>query len=88
MHRPFARALAFASALAEIATLPLFMREAATAQLGSYRSRGKGLGRRSGRKPGNASTLFENRADHFRAHQSKACARRLQQIQRGMLQAA
>ena len=83
---PFRRVHAFIQALAAIASMPLEAQDGARNDLGVYRSRGKGLGRHSGRKPGNPGTLFDNRADHFRPHESKACFRRMRQIQRGTLQ--
>ena len=88
MHRPFSRSIAFAAALAQIATLPMLMQEAARMELGPYVSRSKGLGRRSGRKQGNPGTDFHDRADHFHAYRSHACDRRMRQIQRGTLTAS
>ena len=86
---PFRRVHAFIQALASIASIasmPIELQAGARNDLGAYRSRGKGLGRHSGRKPGNPGTLFHNRADHFRPHESNACFRRMRQIQRGTLQ--
>lgn len=83
---PFRRAQSFMAALASIASMPIELQAIARNNLGSYTSRGKGLGRRSGRKPGNSTKLFENRADQFRPTESKVCFRRMRQIQRGTLQ--
>jgi hypothetical protein len=49
--KPFARALAFMSALADALSMPMAQQQLALATLGSYESRGKG-GKRPHRKPG------------------------------------
>ncbi|MBP4049007.1 hypothetical protein J9978_05775 [Chromobacterium violaceum] len=48
-NKPFARAIAFHDALVSIANMPIALRVLAHAELGQYESRGKGLGRFSGR---------------------------------------
>ncbi|MDE1715731.1 hypothetical protein PWG14_25015 [Chromobacterium amazonense] len=82
MHtQPFARAIAFYNRLQEIIHLPAAIRVLALAKLGHYESRGKGLGRFSGRFDAHQMT---RKATSFKVPLGggrRECARRARQLQ-------
>lgn len=84
--KPFARVLAFISALREATSLN------AVQALGEYQSRGKGLGKHSGKKWGSGPSYRCDMVRHAnglwyqKENGDREVARRQRQITRGILQ--
>ncbi len=83
-HTPFKHAIAMMQAIAAAMSSGMSL-PAIAASIGEYQSRGHGKGRRSGKKRGNNCTDWKVRADFHHPNESKACARRRSQIERGIL---
>ena len=77
---PFRQALLMHGILMRLATQfqGLALQQAVSA-LGAYEGRGKGRGKYSGKKPGNRS------GKTYAANGARECARRVRQIEKGML---
>ncbi|NHR07659.1 hypothetical protein HA052_20945 [Chromobacterium haemolyticum] len=84
--QPFARALAFSQALTAIINLPLALRIAKLAELGSYQSQGKGKGRFTGKFSAKRMRNSNKAFEHACGCGPREVARRRRQIERGMLQ--
>lgn len=85
-HQPFRRVTAFVAAITALISSGMSM-NAALSQKGPYTSRGKGLGKHSGKGRGNWSTLFDcNRSGSDLDHNGeRECARRMRQMAKGQL---
>jgi hypothetical protein len=85
-HQPFRRVMAFVAAVNALVAGGM-SRAVAIATQGTYRSRGKGLGKHSGKSVGrNFPTSFKcNSGSDMDHNGARECARRLRQMENGQL---
>ncbi len=85
-HQPFRRVMAFVAAVNALVAGGM-SRAVAIATQGTYRSRGKGLGKHSGKSVGrNFPTSFKCNSGSDMVHNgARECARRLRQMENGQL---